>query len=189
MTLDPLSGRVDGVRYVPSPNFDDRPPGMIPEVMVIHAISLPPGEFGGPGIEQLFCNCLDPAGHPYYAEISGLEVSAHFLVCRSGEIVQFVPVHKRAWHAGKSWIEGRERVNDFSIGIELEGADDQPFEAVQYRSLEALSRLLMQAFPAITPDRIYGHSDIAPGRKTDPGPYFEWARYRTALASPSSASA
>lgn len=185
LRLDQPSGLVEGVRHVPSPNFDERPPGMTPEVLVIHAISLPPGEFGGPGIEQLFCNCLDPAGHPYYAEINGLEVSAHFLVCRSGEIVQFVPVHKRAWHAGKSWIEGRERVNDFSIGIELEGSDEQPFEAAQYRSLAALSKLLMQAFPAITPGRIYGHSDISPGRKTDPGPNFEWARYRAALAPPS----
>jgi AmpD protein len=189
MKLDLSSGLVEGVRQVPSPNFDERPPGAAPEVLVIHAISLPPGEFGGQGIEQLFCNCLDPAAHPYYEEICTLEVSAHFLIRRDGEIVQFVPVHKRAWHAGKSWIEGRERVNDFSIGIELEGADDLPFEAVQYRSLEALSRLLMQAFPAITPDRIYGHSDIAPGRKTDPGPHFEWARYRAALAAPSSASA
>lgn len=185
LRLDRSSGLVEGVRHVPSPNFDERPPGMTPEVLVIHAISLPPGEFGGPGIEQLFCNCLDPAGHPYYVEISGLEVSAHFLICRSGEIVQFVPVHKRAWHAGKSWIEGRERVNDFSIGVELEGGDDQPFEAAQYRSLAALSRLLMQAFPAITPERIYGHSDISPDRKTDPGPHFEWARYLAALALPS----
>jgi AmpD protein len=187
MKLDLVSGFVEGVRHVPSPNFDERPPGLAPEVLVIHAISLPPGEFGGPGIEQLFCNCLDPGEHPYYPEICGLEVSAHFLIRRSGEIVQFVPVHKRAWHAGKSWIEGRERVNDFSIGIELEGDDDQPFETAQYRSLAALSRLLMKAFPAITPERIYGHSDISPGRKTDPGPCFEWARYRATLTQPSSA--
>jgi AmpD protein len=186
MKLDPLSGLVEGVFHVPSPNFDERPPGMTPEVLVIHAISLPPGEFGGPGIEQLFCNRLDPNEHPYYSEICGMEVSAHFLIRRSGEIVQFVPVHMRAWHAGKSWIEGRERVNDFSIGIELEGSDDQPFEADQYTSLETLSRLLMQAFPAITAARIYRHSDIAPDRKTDPGPQFEWKRYLAALAAPSS---
>lgn len=183
MNLDLSSGWVEGARRVPSPNFDARPPGVGPEVLVIHAISLPPGEFGGPGIEQLFCNGLDPDGHPYYSDICHLEVSSHFLIRRDGEIVQFVPVQDRAWHAGKSSIEGRERVNDFSIGIELEGADNQPFEAEQYRVLVELSRLLMRAFPAIRPDRVYGHSDIAPGRKNDPGPGFEWVRYRSELLS------
>jgi AmpD protein len=156
---------------------------MSPEVLILHAISLPPGEFGGCGIEDLFCNRLDPAAHPYYGEISHLEVSAHFLIRRNGEVIQFVPAHKRAWHAGRSSIEGRERVNDFSIGIELEGCDDLPFEAVQYAALAELTRALMAAFPAITPQRIYGHSDVAPGRKTDPGPRFDWARYRDDLSS------
>jgi AmpD protein len=181
MKLDPVSGCVEGIRQVPSPNCDDRPPGAAPEVLIIHAISLPPGEFGGSGIEHLFCNCLNPATHPYYLEISHLEVSAHFLIRRDGEIVQFVPAHRRAWHAGKSFIEGRDRVNDFSIGIELEGCDDRPFEPAQYWSLVELTRLLMQTYPAITPARIYGHSDISPGRKTDPGPCFDWARYRNGL--------
>jgi AmpD protein len=182
MRLNPASGLMDGVRYVPSPNCDDRPAGMVPEVLVIHAISLPPGEFGGPGIERLFCNGLDPAEHPYYRDIAHLEVSSHFLIRRSGEVIQYVPVHRRAWHAGKSHIEGRERVNDFSIGIELEGTDDQPFEDAQYEALAKLTCALMEAFPAITAERIYGHCDIAPGRKTDPGTRFDWARYRDGLS-------
>lgn len=183
MQIDPMSGLVQGARFIPSPNCDDRPEGMQPEVVVIHAISLPPGEFGGPGIERLFCNTLDPTEHPYYAEIKDLRVSAHLLIRRDGELVQFVPLHRRAWHAGQSTCEGRTRVNDFSIGIELEGTDDRPFEAAQYRTLAALTRVLHDAYPAITPDRAYGHSDIAPGRKTDPGLHFDWARYRMMCAS------
>lgn len=187
MKIDVRTGLVEGALYVPSPNCDDRPPGAGIEVLVIHSISLPPGQFGGPGIEQLFCNCLDPEAHPYYREIHGLEVSAHLLLRRDGSIRQFVPLHRRAWHAGQSYCEGRTRVNDFSIGIELEGADDVPFEDAQYRALGDITRALMQAYPAITPAHIYGHSDISPGRKTDPGPHFDWARYRrdcavTALA-------
>jgi len=182
MRIDPVSGLVQGVRFVPSPNCDDRPAGAQPEVLVIHAISLPPGQFGGTGIERLFCNTLDPAEHPYYEEIRDLRVSAHLLIRRDGEVVQFVPLHRRAWHAGQSSCEGRTRVNDFSIGIELEGTDDQPFEAVQYRVLAELTRALHEAYPAITPARTYGHADIAPGRKTDPGPHFDWARYRKLCA-------
>ncbi len=182
MTIDPVHGLVQGVRFVPSPNCDDRPEDAHPEVLVIHAISLPPGQFGGSGIEQLFCNTLDPAEHPYYAEIKHLRVSAHLLIRRDGEIIQFVPLHRRAWHAGQSSCEGRTRVNDFSIGIELEGADDRPFEAEQYRVLAALTRALREAYPAITPARVYGHADIAPGRKTDPGPHFDWAHYRATCA-------
>ncbi|WP_096462838.1 1,6-anhydro-N-acetylmuramyl-L-alanine amidase AmpD [Sulfurifustis variabilis] len=182
MRVDPVSGLVEGVRFVPSPNCDARPAGGRPEVLIVHAISLPPGEFGGPGIERLFCNALDPAAHPYYAEIRGLEVSAHLLVRRDGGVAQFVPLHLRAWHAGQSCCEGRNRVNDFSIGIELEGADDVPFEPRQYDILGDLARAIMRAYPAITPARIYGHADIAPGRKTDPGPHFEWTRLRTMLA-------
>lgn len=177
MTIDPVSGLVEGIRFVPSPHCDERPDGATAEVLVIHAISLPPGEFGGPAIEKLFCNTLEPDEHPYYREIKDLQVSAHLLVRRQGEIVQFVPLTRRAWHAGRAFCEGRTRVNDFSIGIELEGADDVPFEDVQYESLARLTRAIMRIYPAITPARIYGHADIAPGRKTDPGPHFDWKRY------------
>jgi len=178
MKADLVSGLVEGVRYIPSPNCDPRPEGMAPEVLVIHSISLPPGQFGGPGIEQLFCNHLNPEEHPYYREIQNMQVSAHFLVRRNGEVIQFVPLHRRAWHAGQSSCEGRTRVNDFSIGIELEGADDQPFEPAQYQALAELTHAIRQIYPAITPERIYGHADISPGRKTDPGPSFDWQRYR-----------
>ena len=179
MKADLVSGLVEGVRYIPSPNCDPRPDGMAPEVLIIHSISLPPGEFGGPGIEQLFCNRLDPQEHPYYQEIKDLQVSAHLLIRRGGEVIQFVPLHLRAWHAGQSGCEGRTRVNDFSIGIELEGTEDQPFESAQYQTLADLTRAIMQIYPAITPERVYGHADIAPGRKADPGPFFDWQRYRT----------
>lgn len=178
MNIDVRTGLVEGARYIPSPNCDDRPPGAGIDVLIIHNISLPPGQFGGPGIEQLFCNCLDPQAHPYYREIHGLAVSAHLLIRRDGSVCQFVPLHRRAWHAGQSCCEGRSRVNDFSIGVELEGADDVPFEDAQYRALGDITHALMQAYPAITPARIYGHSDISPGRKTDPGPHFDWTRYR-----------
>lgn len=178
MRIDTATGLVAQARYIPSPNFDDRPPGNEIEVLILHAISLPPGQFGGNGIEQLFCNRLDPAEHPYYQEICQLQVSAHLLVRRDGSLYQFVPLHRRAWHAGLSCCEGRQRVNDFSIGIELEGSDDQPFDDAQYATLAVLVPSLMQAYPAITPARIYGHSDISPGRKTDPGPCFDWARFR-----------
>jgi len=151
------------------------------DVLIVHAISLPPGEFGGTAVAALFCNRLDPAAHSYYREIHALKVSAHFLIHRDGEIVQFVPVTKRAWHAGKSTCLGRTRVNDFSIGIELEGCDQVPFDEPQYASLVDLTRSLFQVFPGLNPERIFGHSDIAPGRKTDPGPCFDWPRYKAAL--------
>lgn len=178
MRVDPVSGLVEGVRFVPSPNCDARPVDVHPDVLIIHNISLPPGVFGGRGIEQLFCNMLDADEHPYYAQIQDLQVSAHFVIRRNGEVTQFVPLHLRAWHAGQSQCEGRTRVNDFSIGIELEGADDVPFEEAQYRVLAQLTRAIMQAYPQITETRTYGHSDVAPGRKTDPGPHFDWKRYR-----------
>ena len=145
---------------------------------MIHAISLPPGEFGGPGIEELFLNCLDPAAHPYYREIAPLRVSAHFLVRRDGALVQFVPCGRRAWHAGASAWRGRDRCNDFSVGVELEGTDDRPFETAQYERLATLTRALQARYPIAD---IAGHSDIAPGRKTDPGPYFDWAHFRALL--------
>ena len=182
MKIDTATGLLQGARFVASPNCDARPRGAVIEVIVIHAISLPPGEFGGPGIEQLFCNRLDPAADPGYAEIHELRVSAHFLVRRSGEIVQFVPLHQRAWHAGRSYCEGRKSTNDFSVGIELEGSDDTPFEDAQYRTLSLLTQEIMQVYPTVTMDRIYGHTDIAPGRKTDPGPNFHWDRYLASLS-------
>ncbi len=179
--IDRASGLVEGARFMPSPNFDARPPDTPVDVLIIHSISLPPGQFGGADIERLFCNTLDFTCHPFYEEIRGLRVSAHLLVRRSGEIVQFVPFQARAWHAGVSCCEGRTRVNDFSIGIELEGADDVPFEDTQYAVLAAVTRSIIDAYPRITPERIYGHADIAPGRKTDPGPSFDWSRYRHSL--------
>lgn len=171
-------GWIVGVRRVVSPNQDARPDSSPPCLIVIHAISLPPDEFGGPGVEQLFTNMLDPDEHPYYADISSLRVSAHFLVRRNGELVQFVSASQRAWHAGVSTWRGRERCNDFSIGIELEGCDRLPFEMAQYISLRALILCLQQRYPI---EDVASHSTIAPGRKTDPGPFFEWERLRDLL--------
>jgi len=165
-------------RCLRSPNQDGRPPGEAIRLVVVHAISLPPGEFGGPGVEQLFTNTLDPAEHPYYATIAHLRVSAHFFIRRDGEAIRFVDPARRAWHAGMSSWQGRERCNDFSIGIELEGCDTLPFEAVQYERLAALIRELLGPYPI---EAVVGHSDIAPGRKTDPGPCFEWTRLRGLL--------
>lgn len=168
-------------RQVVSPNYNERPPGVQPDLLVIHNISLPPGQFGGPFIEHLFENRLDPAGHPYFATIHQLRVSAHLLIRRNGEVVQFVPFDKRAWHAGQSIYQGRENCNDFSIGIELEGSDDVPFEAVQYQVLAAVIRVLLEAYPSLSTQHITGHSDIAPQRKTDPGPCFDWGYLRQLL--------
>jgi len=169
------------VRRLPSPNFDERPEADAPELVVIHSISLPEGEFGTAHVEALFCNCLDVAAHRSFADIAPLEVSAHALIARDGTLTQFVPFTKRAWHAGASCFDGRERCNDFSIGIELEGCDWQPFEDCQYRCLAALLRVLMAAWPAIHRGRIVAHSDIAPGRKTDPGPHFDWRKLERLL--------
>lgn len=171
------SGLLEGARYIPSPNCDARPEGCAVELLVIHTISLPPGEFGGEGVIELFTNRLAPAAHPYYETIKDLKVSAHFLVRRDGEIVQFVPCGLRAWHAGVSSWRGRERCNDFSIGVELEGTDDTPFTDAQYEALAALTRVLTSRYPIAA---AVGHTDIAPGRKTDPGPHFDWPRFRAA---------
>ncbi len=165
----------------PSANCDERPLDGTIELLVIHGISLPAGEFGEGWIEDLFCNQLDPAAHPSFCELSELRVSAHVLIRRDGSVIQFVPFEKRAWHAGASSFEGRERCNDFSIGIELEGTDDTAYEAAQYQVLARLTRLLMDVYPSITPSRVVGHCDIAPGRKTDPGPSFDWALFRAML--------
>jgi AmpD protein len=174
-------GWLQVARREPSPNCDERPTGGTIDLLVIHSISLPPGEFGGPWIDRLFTNRLDPGAHPYFAEIAGTEVSAHLLIRRGGELTQYVPFHLRAWHAGTSCWAGRERCNDFSIGIELEGSDERAFEAIQYERLLEVTRALMARYPGITPASIVGHSDIAPGRKTDPGPAFDWAGYRAQL--------
>ena len=170
-------------RRVTSPNFDPRPDGVRPELIVIHAISLPPCEFGGPFIEQLFLNILDPRGHPYFEALSDLRVSAHVVIPRDGSAVQFVPFTARAWHAGASSWRGRPRCNDFSIGIELEGCDAERFTDPQYAALERLIRWLRRQFPHLDDDAIAGHSDIAPGRKTDPGPGFDWHRLASLFGS------
>ena len=176
MRID-AQGLLDGGEYIPSPNCDDRPEGAI-ELLVIHNISLPPGEFGGDGVQRLFTNTLDAAAHPYYATLSELKVSAHFFVRRDGRIIQFVPCLKRAWHAGESCWQGKSRCNDFSIGIELEGSDAEPFAVEQYATLGRLTVALREAYPI---RGIAGHSDISPQRKTDPGPCFEWARFLSGL--------
>jgi AmpD protein len=172
------TGLVEGVRQVLSPHHDARPEGVVADLLVIHNISLPPAEFGGPWIEKLFNGDLPPDVHPYFATIHGARVSAHLLVRRNGEIVQFVPLHRRAWHAGASQYEGRSTCNDFSIGIEIEGTDEIFFEDVQYDVTRQLIQALLEAYPTLSPTRITGHSDIAPGRKTDPGPSFDWSRLR-----------
>jgi len=166
-------------RKIASPNHDTRAPGEAVSLVVIHAISLPPDRFGGSGVEQLFTNRLDPAEHPYYADIHHLRVSAHYFIRRTGELIEFVRPELRAWHAGASAWRGRERCNDFSVGIELEGCDTLPFEPVQYTVLAGLLADLCERFPV---EGVTGHSDIAPGRKTDPGPWFSWGRLRRELA-------
>lgn len=175
MVLDD-AGILRGADFIASPNCDDRPAGAGINLVVIHNISLPPGEFGGNAVVELFTNALDGAAHPYYAAIAGLRVSSHFFIDRQGRVVQFVPVTRRAWHAGVSIWHGREKCNDFSIGIELEGTDFIPFSDAQYDVLGMLTRAIIEKYPGCD---IAGHSDIAPGRKTDPGPFFDWARFRS----------
>ncbi|MGE5154062.1 MAG: 1,6-anhydro-N-acetylmuramyl-L-alanine amidase AmpD [Bdellovibrio bacteriovorus] len=175
-------GWIAGAERRPSTHWDLRPEGTPIDLLVIHNISLPPGEFGGPWIDDLFLGRLDPLGHPYFAVAAAAgPVSAHLLIRRDGHLLQYVPFGHRAWHAGRSCFQGRERCNDFSIGIELEGDDDTPFEPHQYGSLIRATRAIMAHYPAIDPGRIRGHSDIAPGRKTDPGPHFDWSLYLAAL--------
>ncbi len=176
------SGWLPQARRLISPNWDERPPSTPVDLLVIHGVSLPPGEFGGPWIDALFQNRLDPEAHPYFRPIAGLRVSSHLLIRRDGELIQYVDLHKRAWHAGQSRFGDREHCNDFSIGIELEGADEIPYTPAQYQVLAATSRDILSRFPAITPERIASHSSIAPGRKTDPGPAFDWELYRALLA-------
>lgn len=168
---------------VPSPNCSTRPEDCAIDLLVIHNISLPPGEFGTACVDQLFCNSLDTSSHPFFAELENLKVSAHLLIDRQGSVRQYVPFDQQAWHAGVSEFRGRERCNEFSIGIELEGTDDTEFTNQQYEKLIEITLLLMKAYPGISEERIVGHSDIAPGRKTDPGPCFDWVAYRAGLAS------
>jgi len=188
MSISPLevdreTGLLSGSACLCSPHCDDRPEGANIDAVVIHAISLPPGYFETEPISDLFLGCLDADAHPYFKDIATLKVSTHFLIDREGEIIQFVPVIQRAWHAGRSFFRGRDRVNDFSVGIELVGSDETRFTDRQYSTLTALTRALQFAWPAITADRIVGHSEIAPGRKSDPGPHFDWTRYRESIAS------
>ena len=181
MHINPDTGLLDSARQVPSPNCDARPDGCTLDLIVVHNISLPPGQFGGPWIDSLFTNGLNPEAHPYFRDICQLKVSSHVLIRRDGEIVQYVPFHMRAWHAGQSNYCGRERCNDFSIGIELEGSDDAPFEEEQYRRLAELIDSLVNTYPNLSLQHITGHSDISPGRKTDPGPHFDWQKLRDML--------
>lgn len=182
LNIDPQSGWIESVRHLPSPNCDERPAGCGPELIVVHGISLPPGEFGGGWVDQLFCNELPAPAHPYFATICELRVSAHALVSRTGQITQYVPFLKRAWHAGESHYRGRSACNDFSVGIELEGTDDMAYDDAQYVTLARLIDALRESFETLRSADIVGHSDIAPGRKTDPGPFFDWHRLRQLLA-------
>jgi AmpD protein len=188
LTHPPLASRCltldrDGVAgaavQIPSPNSDERPQHARVRLIVVHNISLPPGKFGGPAIVALFTNRLDPTAHPYYARIARLRVSAHFLIRRDGTLIQFVPCNQRAWHAGESRWRGRSRCNDFSVGIELEGTDRQPYGAAQYATLARITRALLRRYPITA---VVGHRDVAPGRKSDPGPAFDWERYRRGIA-------
>jgi AmpD protein len=181
MQIDPRTGWCGSAQHCPSPNFNARPAGEV-SLLVIHNISLPPGQFGTGQVKALFRNQLDPQAHPYFAGIAHLQVSAHFLIERDGTLIQFVSCNDRAWHAGVSCFAGREQCNDFSLGIELEGTDELPYSDAQYATLRDLTRELLRVYPDLTPERIRGHNDIAPGRKTDPGPAFDWARYLGSLS-------
>jgi AmpD protein len=185
VTVDPKTGWIRGVRRVASPNHDERPAGADLDLIVVHGISLPPAEFGNGWIDRLFCNDLPGDAHPYFAAICGRAVSAHVLIARDGALTQYVPFHRRAWHAGRSEYCGRAACNDFSVGIELEGTDDLPYEDAQYGALAKLVKALRRAYPSLTVARIVGHSDIAPGRKTDPGPAFDWGELERRLGTAS----
>src|SRR3984957_12440756 len=181
LQVDLESGLMRGARQVASPNYDARPQGVAADLIVVHGISLPPGEFGGPWIDRLFTNSLPLDLHPYFAEIGGLRVSSHLLVARDGSLTQFVKFTDRAWHAGQSSYNGRSACNDFSIGVELEGIDTLDYEAAQYDALAEAVAALAEAYPGLSAERLVGHSDISPGRKTDPGPAFDWERARRCI--------
>jgi AmpD protein len=181
LTIQPAVGLVADARQVLSPHFDARPSGVLPELIVVHGISLPPGEFGGPWIDRLFTGDLSARGHPALADLAGARLSAHVLIRRNGAIVQYVPFGARAWHAGRSEYRGRTACNDFSIGIELEGTSDHSYTDRQYEQLAVLVDALLAAYPSLSAEHIVGHSDIAPGRKTDPWPTFDWQHWRALL--------
>ncbi len=175
------TGLLSGVRAALSPNCDSRPSNLVPELIIVHGISLPPGSYGGPWIERLFMNTLPAAEHPYFETIQHLRVSSHVLIARDGGLTQYVPFGMRAWHSGTSHWRGRSGCNDFSIGVELEGSDDEPYDGPQYEALADLVAALQRAYPSLAEGWIAGHSDIAPGRKTDPGPHFDWRRLERAI--------
>lgn len=181
MNIDKDSGLLDIAKQTPSPNFDDRPADTNIDLIVLHNISLPPGQFGGPWIDDLFTRTLDPSADPFFGEIYTQKISSHILIRRDGEVVQYVPFHCRAWHAGKSNYQGREHCNDYSIGIELEGCDDKAFTEIQYLQLTGVIKELLKTYNTLSKDRVTGHSDIAPGRKTDPGPCFDWQQVHRLL--------
>jgi AmpD protein len=176
------TGLLIGVRQVLSPHCDARPPGMLPELIIVHGISLPPNEFGGPWIDRLFTGTLPSDAHPYFRQIEGLRASAHVVIRRDGLLTQYVPFGERAWHAGVSQYRTRSGCNDFSVGVELEGTDDIAYTDAQYAQLVELIAALIEAYPSLSPEHLVGHSDVAPGRKSDPGPYFEWPRLRARLS-------
>jgi AmpD protein len=182
LKIDSATGLLVGVRQVLSSHFNARPAGVVPELIVIHGISLPPGEFGGPWIDRLFTGALPPDVHPFFRAMAKGRVSSHALIRRDGQIVQYVPFTERAWHAGPSSYRGRSDCNDFSIGIELEGTDDTLYADAQYEQLAAVVMVLLATYPSLSREHIAGHSDIAPGRKTDPGPTFDWSRLRGLLS-------
>jgi len=183
-TVSPGAGLIRPGTQCPSPNQDDRPAGMEPELIIIHSISLPPGKFGGPQVQELFTNCLDWDAHPYFNEIRDLKVSAHLLIRREGDLIQFVPLGRRAWHAGESSFRGRSCCNDYSIGIELEGDDETPYTDAQYSHLTAVITAIRECYPDITVRHIAGHCDVSPGRKSDPGSAFDWLRLYDGLRVP-----
>ncbi len=185
--IEPATGIITRARQVPSPNCDDRPPGVEPDLIIVHGISLPPGEFGGQWIDLFFTNRLPPDADPYFATIADMRVSSHLLIRRDGELVQYVPLRKRAWHAGQSSYRGREACNDFSIGIELEGTDGSAYEPAQYHVLADVIHRLCEVYETLSIERIAGHDEVAPGRKTDPGPAFDWPLLRTLLRLPAGA--
>lgn len=181
MKINRKTGKLEDATQIPSENYDRRPDDCPVSLIVVHNISLPPGEFGGPYISQLFTNQLDATVHPYFLEIHQMRVSSHLLIRRDGEIIQYVPFHQRAWHAGVSSYCGKTACNDFGIGIELEGTDDLPYENIQYQKLAQVITELRLSYPEITKDAITGHSDIAPERKTDPGPAFDWDHLKSLI--------
>ena len=183
MKIEPSTGLLAGVRQVLSDHFEARPAGTVADLIIVHGISLPPNEFGGPWIDRLFTGGLPPDAHPYFRTIlGGGRVSAHVVIRRDGRVVQYVPFGERAWHSGRSEYLGRPNCNDYSVGIELEGADDIPYADVQYNQLASVVKALFGAYPSLSKERIVGHSDVAPGRKTDPGEAFDWVRFRKLLA-------